>query len=252
MHAAAAMVVFQGGGYRINNGSGAGCAEFFADRGFLGVEVEYRTVEGPGECAVAANTPLYPLPFQDGARAMRLIRQRAAELGIDPNRIGVTGFSAGGHLAAILCGETLPCEAEEDDLRHVSFRPDICILGYPVLSLLQEHRGPGNLSGTAERIVPPDMELSALSVETRVRLGHPPCFMWYTRADAIVPYQQGELYAAALAEAGVPHKLVLYDEGPHALGLAKEGPYANDWTEQAVAWLGAWGRPQLRVPAVPL
>lgn len=253
MHRMAAMVVFRGGGYRINNGSGAGAAQFFADRGMVGVEVEYRTEQGPGPCAEGPG-PLYPKPLQDAARAVRLLRSRAADFGLDPNRIGVTGFSAGGHLASLLCGRELPCEeAAEDDLaQEVSCRPDVCILCYAVLSLLPSLRGPGNLSGSAERLLgasASDLDMR-LSAELRVALGHPPTFIWHTRADAIVPVSHADAYAAALAEAGVPHKMAVFEGGPHALGLALEGEFANDWTEQALDWLGEWKSPKFCPPAM--
>merc|ERR1719453_941164 len=98
----------------------------------VSVEVEYRTVSGPGDCAVGQ--PCYPKPLQDAARAVRLVRNMAIELGVSPNRIGVIGFGAGGHLAAKLCSSELVCDnAAEEDLTHISFRPDICILSYPLL-----------------------------------------------------------------------------------------------------------------------
>lgn len=220
MHRIAAMLVFRGGAYRTNNGSGAGCAEFFSSRGILGVEVEYRTKEGPGECAVRDEEgPLFPRPVQDGARAVRIVRHMAAGLGVDPNRIGVSGFSAGGHLAALLCGSELPCqEAEEEDLAHISHRPDVCILSYPVISMLPSLRGPGNLSNSAENLgcsttAGVDESLS-LSAEYRIHRGHPPTFLWHTRADQVVPVAHSEVYAEALKEKGVDHTRGLLVHSP--------------------------------------
>jgi len=247
------MVVFRGGGYRINNGSGVGCAEFFAERGLLGVEAEYRTVEGPGASAAGGEGPLFPKPLQDAARAVRLLRHRAVEFGIDPNRIGVAGFSAGGHLATMLCREELPCqEAVEDDLVHVSFRPDVCILSYPVISMLLELRGTKNLSESAENLGCAVGDEELLSAELRVSRGHPPTFLWHTKEDDIVPSAHAEGYACALGEKGVPHKLLLYDAGPHALGMALDGDHANDWASQMWAWLGDWAAPRFSVPAPSL
>lgn len=247
------MVVFRGGGYRIHNGSGEGCAQYFADRGVLGVEVEYRTVEGPGDCAEGPG--IFPKPFHDVARAVRLVRSMATELGVDPNRIGVTGFSAGGHLAAMLCGgENLPCqEAMEDDLSHLSFRPDVCVLGYPVISFLPEMLdGTGVLESCRDNLGCPSGEEESVSAQLRVTQGHPPVFIWHTKADKSISAWHSELYAQALKEKGVPHKLLLFEDGPHALGLALEGEFANDWGSQMLSWLGAWVQPRLSVPAPEL
>lgn len=251
MHRRAAMVVFRGGAFRIHNGSGKDCAEFFAERGLLAFEVEYHTAEGPGPCATG--TGAFPRPIHDAARAVRLIRSRAAEFGVDPNRIGVAGFSAGGHLAAILCGPELPCqEGDEEDLADFSFRPDVCVLSYPVISLMPELRGPRNLSNSAENLLGAEAEdeaqLTALSAERRVSRGHPPTFLWHTRADEVVPVAHSEEYANAMTENGVPHKLLLFEEGPHAMGLALEGEHANDWSAQMLAWLGPWCEPRFAAP----
>mmetsp|Transcript_177513 Transcript_177513/g.563159 ORF Transcript_177513/g.563159 Transcript_177513/m.563159 type:complete len:292 (-) Transcript_177513:103-978(-) len=264
MHRRAAMMVFRGGAYAIHDGSGRGCAEFLADRGMLAVEVEYRTVTGPGPCAEGMG--VYPKPIHDAARAVRVLRSMATELGIDPNRIGVTGFSAGGHLASMLCGTELPCqEADDDDLVGVSCRPDVCVLAYPVISMCKElrvetahpeDRCDGNLGGSVGHLLGPHSEdeatLALLSAELRVVQGHPPTFIWHTRADDCVPVRHTEVFVEALEMHGVPHKCVLFDSGPHALGLALDGEHANDWSEQLMAWLGAWAKPQFAAPAMQL
>merc|ERR1719491_768957 len=154
MHRRAAVVVFRGGGYGICNGSGGECAEWFAGKGMVGIEAEYTTTEGPVPID-ASGGRLFPRPFQDAARAVRLVRKQANDLGIDPNRVAVAGFSAGGHLAAMLCNEEFPCqEAAAEDLYEISFRPDVLILSYPVISVLRdgEVRGRSNLGNSAENL----------------------------------------------------------------------------------------------------
>ncbi|CAE8640811.1 unnamed protein product [Polarella glacialis] len=249
LHHCAAMLVFQGGSYRINNGSGEGCAQWFADRGVLGIQVEYRTAEGPGLCAVTDEEPLFPRPVHDAVRAVRLVRQMALGLEVDPNRIGVVGFSAGGHLATMLCSAELPCaESDEDDLQHISFRPDVCVLCYPLISLGPSLRGPAGLGCCLRSLRCPEEGEESLCAELRVRPGHPPTFLWHTHDDELVPVAHTETYARALEEHGVPHKALFYS-GPHALGMCLEGEHANDWAEKMLEWLGGWASPRFVAPA---
>jgi len=251
MHRCAAMLIFRGGGYRINNGSGDGCAEFLASRGVMGIEVFYRTTEGPGACAVGSEGSLFPKPLHDAVRAIRLVRHKAREFNVDPNRIGVVGFSAGGHLAALLCGSELPYpEAEEEDLSHVSFRPDVCVLCYPLISLHSSLYGPG-LEVCRNRLKLSEAEEEFLAADLRVARQHPPTFLWHTRNDNVVPVLQAETYAESLKEAGVAHESYFYD-GVHGLGMALSGDDANDWSSKMMKWLGPWANPQLSVPAETL
>src|SRR5262249_38303585 len=136
----AALVVFRGGAYATSQGSGAGAADWAAANGMLGVEVAYRS---------RATGDVHPKSYADAARAVRLVRARAAEWEVDPARIGVLGFSAGGHLASLL--STQPAlDLGGDDLRaRFSARPDFVLLAYPLVSFVEQY-APGAFAGSVE------------------------------------------------------------------------------------------------------
>jgi acetyl esterase/lipase len=142
-----AIVVFRGGGYSTPFGSGEGAAAWAADQGFVGIEAEYR-IRAPGDSC--------PANYDDAARAIRVVRRHAFDWGIDPTRVAVLGFSAGGHLAALLSMQPPLRPAAEDDLAdRVSARPDLVVLSYPLSSS-----------------------------ELQVGGNHPPVFTWTTKDDA--------------------------------------------------------------------
>ena len=133
------MVVFRGGGYASSQGSGAGAARWAAEHGMVGVEVAYRAGGGPAR---------YPAPYADAARAVRLVRHSAGDWGLDAGRVGIMGFSAGGHLASLLSTQPKLWMDPEDDLAgSVSARPDLVVLAYPVISFVESYR-PGALAGS--------------------------------------------------------------------------------------------------------
>jgi acetyl esterase/lipase len=179
----------------------------------------------------------HPAPLMDAARGLRLLRQRAAAWSLDPGRIAVLGFSAGGHLAASL--GTLHARypfAAEDDLAAVSNRPDALLLCYAVLSSgICGHGGSfANLLGP--RAGDPAC-LAELSLEKQVSADTPPTFLWHTSDDAAVPVQNSLLFATALREQGVPFELHVFPHGRHGLGLADQVPAAAVWPELACRWL---------------
>jgi acetyl esterase/lipase len=175
----------------------------------------------------------HPVPLVDSQRALRWMRARAEEHDLDPGRVGVMGFSAGGHLAGTLA--TQP-EVEEgrvgDRLDGISFRPDFAALIYPVVSLTApwSHFGSANnLLGT-----PPDSVLAeALSIEKAVSPESPPMFLFHTQEDQAVPVQNSLKLAEALTFHGVPAELHVYAEGRHGIGLDANHP----WGRLLLAWL---------------
>jgi acetyl esterase/lipase len=232
-----AMVIFQGGGYATSSGSGGGTAEWLATQGIVGVRVAYRTREG------------YPANYADAARAVRLVRGQSAQWNVDPNRIGVIGYSAGGHLASLLSTRPELDRDPDDDLRgRVSARPDLIVLAYPLISFVEGYR-PGAFVGSTENFFGRrDIDLPTrreFSNELHVDRTHPPVFIWTTRDDLLVPYTHSKLFAEACRRVGVPVEFQLYAHGPHGLGLDLGDPgEIGQWTNLLVAWLRErWGPP---------
>jgi acetyl esterase/lipase len=201
----------------------------------VGVEVGYRT---------RASLDAYPAGYDDAARAVRLVRQGAAQWGVDPQRVGVVGYSAGGHLASLLWRQpSLHVSADDDLASHVSARPDVVVLAYPVISFVDGY-APGALYGSAENFFghgDPDEPLRRrFSSELHVTREHPPVFVWTTEDDEIVPYTHAELFVEACRKAGVPVTYKLYPHGPHGLGLAlDESSDVRTWSDLMLAWLDA-------------
>jgi acetyl esterase/lipase len=237
-HARPALVVLRGGGYARNDGSGAGSAAWAASHGLVGVEVDYGT---------RATRAYYPQPYADAARAVRLVRGRAGEWGVDPARVGVLGYSAGGHLASLLSTQPALWLDPADDLApRISARPDLVVLAYPLISFV-EHYAPGAFLGSVENFLgraPADAdERRRFSSELHVAPGHPPVFLWTTADDAIVPAAHAERFAEACRGAGVAIAFTVFPHGPHAMGLALDHPGdVGTWTTQLRAWLDhQWG-----------
>jgi acetyl esterase/lipase len=230
---APAVVVFRGGAYASSSGSGAGTAEWIATKGMVGIEAAYG----------ARNTKtFYPANYADGARAIRLVRSRAREWGIDERRIAVLGYSAGGHLASLISTQpSVHLDPRDDLVESISARPDLVVLGYPVISFVDGY-SPGAFVGSVDNFFgqdDPDETLRRqFSNELHVEPGHPPVFIWTTADDALVPASHSTLFAAACRRADVPVDFTLFPRGPHGMGLALDAPNeARGWTALLLAWL---------------
>ena len=225
----AAVVVCPGGGYGglAMGHEGKEIADWLTARGVTAFVVKYRL--GPRY--------RHPVPLQDAQRAVRVARSRAKELGIDTAKIGIWGFSAGGHLASTVSTRFDAGEADADDpVERVSCRPDFAILCYPVIRMDPPYAHMGsrrNLLGDA----PDEKLVKSLCNDTQVKKDTPPTFLFHTRADKAVPVQNSELYAKACEKAGVPVRLLVRDTGPHGVGLASKIPELKDWPEKLEAWL---------------
>ena len=209
-----ALIIFPGGAYvGLAEHEGRGYAEYFAAQGFCCFVVKYRL----GGKAGGYHSPVQ---LSDAARAVRLVRSAAAELGIRPECIGVVGSSAGGHLAAWVSNmhEEASKASDEGPVAALSSRPDFTILCYAVISSDPSCWNRGsflNLLGDADFT---EENCRALSQECLVTAQTPPAFLWHTLEDTGVPCENTLRYAKALRRAGVPFELHIYEKGSHGRG----------------------------------
>lgn len=180
----------------------------------------------------------HPSPLLDAQRAIRTVRSRAAEWGIAPDRIGIIGFSAGGHLASTATthfddGDS----AAADTIDRASCRPDFAVLCYPVISFAVDaivHKG-SRKTLLGENPSPEMIQL--LSNDQQVTDKTPPVFLWHTSEDKGVKPENSILFYLACVKAGVPAELHLYEKGPHGIGLGKKYPTTGQWSVQCEAWM---------------
>lgn len=179
---------------------------------------------------------LFPAPYADATRALRLLRQDAAKYGFKPDNIVLMGFSAGGHLASTVGTQPELYKDPQDDLANsVSARPDRLVLCYPVISFLEyAHKGSRtSLLGTESD----STQWKAFSNHLNVTKNTPPTFLFHTSPDKSVPLQNSLLFASACAEHDVPVTLHVYPVGGHGVGLALDNPILKNWSELLVSWL---------------
>jgi acetyl esterase/lipase len=227
----AAIVICPGGGYRnLAEHEGRPVAEWLNSIGMAGFVLKYRH----------APRYMHPAPLQDATRALRTVRARATEWHLNTDRIGILGFSAGGHLASS-AGTHFDAGRPDapDPIERVSSRPDLMILIYPVITMkAQTH------SGSKRNLLGPDPKpelVALLSNEEQVTKETPPAFLVHTVTDAGVPCENSLLFAAALRKAGVPHELHLYERGPHGFGLGGKDPILASWPRRCADWLRLHG-----------
>ncbi|GAA2877480.1 alpha/beta hydrolase [Nonomuraea rubra] len=229
---APAIVVCPGGAYHhLADHEGAPVARWLNSLGVAAFVLRYRLAPHR-----------HPLPLLDAARAVRWVRHHAAGTGVDPARVGVLGFSAGGHLAGLLATGTGPMlpECPHDAVDEADPRPGLAVLCYPVTALTgpAAHRGSaGNLLGADA----PESVREELSLAGRVTGDTPPMFLWHTADDESVPVAGTLALSQALARHGVPQEVHVYRSGRHGLGLAEENPVVADWTARCAAFLRGRG-----------
>lgn len=228
----AAVLVLPGGGYaRLSDvKEGSDVAKWLNSLGISAFVLKYRL------------GPRYnqPNPLLDAARAMRTVRSRAKEWAIDPNRIAILGFSAGGHLASTL-GIRFDAGKPDakDEIEKVSSRPDLLILLYPVITMGEYTHAGSKRNLLGENPTPELIKL--YSSDLHVTKDTPPTFLMHTMTDAGVPVENSMQFAAALRKSGVPFEFHLYEQGPHGVGLAPTNPYLASWTGRCADWLALRG-----------
>lgn len=228
------IVVCPGGGYGgLAPHEGEGYAKWLADNGVAAFVLKYR---------LGSKGYRHPIMLGDVSRAIRLVRSRAAEWKLDPQRVGVMGSSAGGHLASTAVTHFDAGKADAADaVDRQSSRPDFGVLCYAVISMEDgvTHGGSkANLLGKE-----PDPKLvELLSNEKQVTKNTPPCFVWSTQEDKAVPVTNSLRFVAALQGNGVAYDFHVYQKGPHGIGLSegKNGVPASDihpWGKDLLFWM---------------
>jgi acetyl esterase/lipase len=182
----------------------------------------------------------HPIELWDAQRAIRYVRFHAASFGLRPDRIGIWGFSAGGHLASTAATHFANPDTSADPVDRQSARPDFAILAYPVISMLDPYAHLGsrrNLLGDK-----PDPALTLLlSNELQVTSNTPPTFLFHTTEDQVVPVENSVLYYLSLKKAGIPVEMHIYQKGHHGVGLAASDPILKTWPDHLSAWLQLQG-----------
>lgn len=212
------VIVCPGGGYNyvVVDKEGTEVIEWLNSLGITGVLLKYRV-------PARKDRPRHAAPLEDAQRAIGVLRHRAKELGLRSDRIGILGFSAGGHVAALASTRFATRAYEpEDDADRVSCRPDFSLLIYPAYLTLRDESG--------ERLAP----------EVTVTETTPPAFLMQTQDDS-VRVESSVYYYLALKNAKVPGELHVYPAGGHGYGLRLQGPTAATWPARAADWLSAGG-----------
>jgi pectinesterase len=183
----------------------------------------------------------HPAPLQDVLRAIRTVRSRAADFGLKEDRIGVMGFSAGGHVAATAATLFDTAEGRTGTaLDRTSARPDFAVLLYPVITM----KDPFVHAGSRDNLLgknPSAVLLDGLSAELHVTKNTPPVFLVHTEEDATVPVENSILFYQALRKAAVPSELHLYAKGPHGFALAEGLGPTSEWPKRLEEWMRSHG-----------
>jgi acetyl esterase/lipase len=183
----------------------------------------------------------HPIELGDAQRAIRLVRARAGEFGLRPDRVGIMGFSAGGHLASTAAthfDHGNPGAA--DPIDREGSRPDFAILIYPVIEMRSPYANEGSVRNLLGDHPDPKL-LGALSTDLQVTPQTPPTFLFSTSADTGVPSENSVLFYLALHKAGVPAELHVFEKGPHGVGLDLSDPALGIWPTLLVNWLRGRG-----------
>ncbi len=227
-----AIVVCPGGGYgHLAPHESEPVARRLNKTGITGIVLTYRIA------------PRYhhPAPLLDVSRAMRTVRARANEWQLDPKRVGVLGFSAGGHLSATISTKFDDGDANASDpIERVSSRPDLSVLCYPVITFSEVSAHAGSRKNLLGENPPADL-VRLMSAEQHVTPRTPPTFLFHTVADTAVPVENSLLYAAALRVHKIPYAMHLYEQGKHGVGLAETDPVLRGWPSVCADWLASHG-----------
>jgi len=223
-----AVVVCPGGGYGglAMSYEGMDVGAWMAQRGVAGFVLKYRVAPYK-----------HPVPLEDAQRALRTVRARAKEWGVDPGRVGIMGFSAGGHLASTAATHYDAGKPDaEDPIERAGCRPDFVILAYPVITL----KTPFTHMGSRKNLLgdnPDEKLVDSLCNDEQVTDKSPPAFLFHTADDNAVPSENSVLYFEACRKAKVPAEIHVYRHGRHGVGLAPNDPALSSWPDALEAWM---------------
>lgn len=223
------ILIFPGGGFRcVSQTEGEIVAKEFYNKGYNAFVLTYTT-------DFSLTVPLGTQPLEDASRAIRFIRMRAAEFHIDADKLVICGFSAGGHLAASVCVHYDDVIEENPQYKEISNRPDAAILSYPVIKAGKCSRYGSFYALCGDKPVEDEM-MQYMSLEKHVTPDTPPCFIWQTATDEVVPVENSYVFAKSCKAAGVPFAHHVFSQGPHGLSLANEdwaaGRYGEEYTAE--------------------
>lgn len=230
----AAVVICPGGGYGnlATDHEGHQIAQWLNLMGVAGFILEYRH-RGRGYG--------HPAPLEDAQRAIRTVRARAKEFKIDPQRIGIMGFSAGGHLTSSAGTHFDKGDATSaDPVQRVSCRPDFMILCYPVIAFDEPYTHRGSQHNLLGKDADPAL-VKEMSSEKQVTKDTPPTFLFHTDEDKGVPAENSVQFYLALRSAGVPAEMHIYRHGPHGVGLDRQPGATATWPMRAQQWMEEMG-----------
>ena len=228
-----AVIICPGGGYvgLAMDHEGKQIAQWFNRHGVTAFVLRYRTNSWDFK------KYMHPIPLMDGLRAVRLVRFNAGKFGIDPHRIGIMGFSAGGHLASTVGTHFDGGDPKAPDpVDRISSRPDFMILGYPVISFTTEYTHRGSREHLIGKELNPELS-RYLSNELQVTTLTPPTFLFHTNEDDGVPPENSVSFYLALRKANVPAELHIYQKGRHGVGFAPNDPVLSTWAGRLADWM---------------
>lgn len=230
------MIVVPGGGYCVVSPTeGEIVAKKFYDKGYNAFVCAYTT-------NLLMNVPLKKQSMKDLSRAIRYVRKNASEFHVNPDKLAICGFSAGGHLCGSVCVHFEDIVDENKEYQMISNRPDAAILSYPVItSGIDAHRDSfiALLGSDAN-----EEELEYMSLEKHVTRNTPPCFIWQTATDELVPVENSFLFAKACKNAEIPFAYHVFSNGQHGLSLANEewalGQFGKPFTMEQTIFIAAY------------
>lgn len=228
-----AVVICPGGGYHIlaYHYEGTDVARWFSSRGIAAFVLKYRLPVSK------SNVVPHRSPLMDAQRALRLVRHHAASWNIDPGRVGIMGFSAGGHLASTLSTHFDAGDPDHPDpVERMSCRPDFSILMYPVITFTGDFMHSGSMKALLGEDPDPDLA-RYYSNETQVTADTPPAILIHSGDDKGVPVENSISYHRALLEHGIPAEMHVYPYGGHGYSLAIGKGHLSTWPDRVLEWI---------------